>query len=256
MRLFVALIGLLSVPLVAQVSGNVTSRVFEIRTVPPKGTASAFVVGYAAQQYIITANHVVEGLGDHGRIELLINSVWEAFDVRIAHGKRTCIDVAALLQTRQKITNAEALPWIDTFFVAQEAYFLGFPYGLSMHAANMHLTIPLIKHGYISGVLPCSLFYPDAAATDETIILDGINNLGFSGGPVVIHDPNAPDKALKVTGIVSGFKGEKQPVMVGGRASEGSVQTNTGLIEVVPFNYAIELMKELQKPKAPETKKK
>ena len=231
----------------AQITGTVMTRVFQIRV--GEGTGTAFVIEHENQEYVVTANHVVGALGDKGKIELMNNAHWFPFEVRIAHSRRKCVDIA-VMQTlsKQQLTNTKPLLTASSFFMGQEVFFLGFPYGLSMHASTLNLTIPLIKHGYISADMPCSAFDRDAASDDNLLLLDGFNNPGFSGGPVIIHDLSAPDRALKVIGVISGFRGFKTPVTVDGKPVAGAtVETNTGIIDVIPMRYAAELIKELRK---------
>jgi S1-C subfamily serine protease len=65
---------LLTLSMAAQVPGNVMSWVYQIRV--PTGTATSFVLEEGDKQYIFTANHVVEDLGDHAKIELMSDGKW------------------------------------------------------------------------------------------------------------------------------------------------------------------------------------
>ncbi len=58
----------------AQIPGNVMSRVYQIRM--PGETATSFILEDGDKQYLFTANHVVESLGGHAKIELMVDGKW------------------------------------------------------------------------------------------------------------------------------------------------------------------------------------
>jgi S1-C subfamily serine protease len=226
----------------AQIPGNVISRVYQIRV--PAGTATSFILEGGDRQYIFTANHVVEGLGDHAKIELMSDGKWVALNVRILHSDNKCEDVAVLIpDQKEPLLKADPLPQTNNFFIGQETYFLGYPYGLAMQASNVHLTAALVKHAYISAVVRCSDLTPGAPEDKTVILLDGFNNFGFSGGPVVTRDLNDSNRAFKVIGIISGFRADNTPVSVNGQNAIGaSVPTNTGIIVATGVDRAFALI--------------
>src|SRR6266849_9150020 len=87
-----------TIPTHAQVTGNVMSRVLQIRF--NGQTGSAFFIDYEDQQYIVTANHMVAGAGNHASVEIMggIDSAWHPFDFIILHGESRCSDVAVLVR--------------------------------------------------------------------------------------------------------------------------------------------------------------
>jgi S1-C subfamily serine protease len=228
-----------------QVTVNVISRVMELRV--PGGTGTSFFIEYEGQEYLITANHVVAGLGELARVELLADRVWHAMNVRVLHGESRCDDVAVLVpqQKERVLPNVDPLPWTSLFTLGEEAYFLGFPYGLVPQTDNLHMTIPIIKHGYVSAVIPCSELDPALPTDQNFVLLDGFNNPGFSGGPVVSREQSDPQHTFKVFAVIAGYRAEKTPLSVGGQqVVSASVETNTGIIFAVPFGRAIELIRE------------
>ena len=54
----------------AQPTGNILSRVFEVR-LANGAQAKAFLVDYEDRQYFVTARHVVESVGEKAAIEML-----------------------------------------------------------------------------------------------------------------------------------------------------------------------------------------
>ena len=66
----------------------------------------------------------------------------------------------------------------------------------------------MIKHAYISARVKCNSIYPDGGGDQEFILLDGFNNPGFSGGPIVAPDMFSPFTNMrmqKLIGVVGGF---------------------------------------------------
>jgi hypothetical protein len=84
-------------------------------------------------------------------------------------------------------------------YLSQDAYFLGYPYGLHAEGGslNAHFPLAIVKKACLSMF---ALGGPDAY-----ILLDGHNNPGFSGGPVVFA-PNGQGAPTNVAAVVSGYK--------------------------------------------------
>lgn len=59
-------------------------------------------------------------------------------------------------------------------------------------------------------------------------LLDGHNNLGFSGGPVVWKDPGAQE--WNVAAVISGYRHVDEPVYIGTEATPLTYRHNTGII--------------------------
>ena len=65
--------------------------------------------------------------------------------------------------------------------------------------------IALVKRGALSATV-------DQGGA-QVMLIDGHNNFGFSGGPVVYHELGKPGYELAVTAVVSGFHPELRPVV-------------------------------------------
>lgn len=237
----------------AQVPGNVISRVFEIRE--GDETGSMFLFDFGGQQYFVTAQHMVSALGVAGSVDVLANDAnWHPIKVRILHGNSPCNDVAVLIpDPAEKVAlKIDDLPVHSGWYFGQETYFLGFPYGLYTYfrkLAEKH-PVPLIKHGYVSAKVGCDSMYPGADPDKSLILLDGMNNPGFSGGPVVGPDLDTPGHPLKLIGVVSGFRIDPLRVKVNGQdAASASVAANSGIVLVVPIEEVTALIEADRKPK-------
>jgi S1-C subfamily serine protease len=195
----------------AQVTASVIERVLNVRVnagTSQEGTATAFTMDVDGREYLITAKHVVQGLGDIDKIDVFMNDAWSPLEVKIFRCDDP-IDIAVLIPPHQLTINFD-LPFDKTFFFGQEAYFVGFPYGIqsSGRGINGPYPLPIIKRAAISGSVDV-----DPTKKAVLILLDGYNNPGFSGGPIVYRDLNQSTVVMKVVGVVSGFKPEVVPVM-------------------------------------------
>ena len=82
-------------------------------------------------------------------------------------------------------------------------WFLGYPYGLESRFAD-NKTIPFIKRGTMSAI---------DASNKEAIVLyiDGFNNPGFSGGPILLWD--FTKHVYAIIGVVKGYREESAKVV-------------------------------------------
>jgi hypothetical protein len=194
----------------AQVTSNVIMRVLHMRVsagTDHEGMATAFTIDVDGREYLITAKHVVQGLKENDKIDIFMNGGWSSLNVSIFRCDDP-VDIAVLIPPRQLTVNFE-LPFESqlNFLMGQDAYFLGFPYGLQAPGGGTY-PIAIIKRGTISASIPM-----DISRKKSTILLDGENNPGFSGGPIVFRDLNKSQFVLNLAGVVSGFIPEVVSVM-------------------------------------------
>ena len=83
--------------------------------------------------------------------------------------------------------------------------------------------LPLVKGALTSGSI-------GEKGNPETFVLDGHNNPGFSGGPVVFRPANNPNGELRVMAIVSAYRTEDVDVMFQGEPTGLTHSTNTGIV--------------------------
>ncbi len=78
--------------------------------------------------------------------------------------------------------------------------------------------------------------------------LDGLNNPGFSGGPVIAPDMFSPFtnvRAQKLIGVISAYRSEETPLSVDGKLlANATTSTNTGIIIATPIEAAADLIKD------------
>lgn len=232
------------------VTGNLLSRTFEIRVTHGQMAESgtAFIVEYQGRQYAITAEHLVAGLPHEAMLEVYVESAWKQVPFMIWHGNTNCNDVAVITPPGGgKIVDGTLydIPLGGNFPVGQALEFMGFPYGLFSPVKGFPRPIPLLKHGYVSGVASCSVVDPSWKGPGDFFLIDGFNNPGFSGGPVVYADPNKPDHPLTFMGVVHGYRSaEDQIVARQGVVGDARALSNSGIMIVVPINEATKLLKQ------------
>jgi hypothetical protein len=143
-------------------------------------------------------------------------------------------DVAVLVPPEALIFPNNTTPVVlsDTAMGA-DCYFVGYPFGTG-YVMNWQgerpgkYSMPFLKRCALSGIVD--------TGKASLWILDGLNNQGFSGGPVVFRDPNATGAFNRVGAVVSGFRNETLEVKSPDASVKGTVEVNTGLIVA----YAIE----------------
>ena len=74
----------------------------------------------------------------------------------------------------------------------------------------------------------------------EVLYLDGHNNPGFSGGPVVYKSPN--NNRFQICGVVSGYRIQEQPGFASGSPLNIYFRENTGIIISHGINSAIDII--------------
>jgi|SRR5271166_940315 len=220
-----------------------------LRIVTRDGTSSSFIMNHKGQQWLVTANHVVEDRSGNEK----------SFVVLDQNG-----DHHFGLERLQKISGADVAVfrlWAEDLYfgppferygahdvrVTQDLCFLGFPdlgnrrrYGLT----NASPATPFIKKAIVSG---------QAAHHDITAwLLDGMSNHGFSGGPVIIQEQES--ERYRVFGVVSSYVPANVPVCPATveAADPGQVgvappspddpffETNSGLMIVFDILHAVQ----------------
>ena len=124
----------------------------------------------------------------------------------------------------------QGLPMCKSWLVNESVYFLGFPLGLHIEVPKLKgaelYAFPFVKHAILSGSIQVD-------SSHTVLVLDGINNPGFSGGPVIIKDNNKFN--FCVCGMVTGYVSVAEKVLDSKQVDTGhTIQSNTGLILAVP----------------------
>lgn len=202
-----ALTFLVSDTAAAQVpTSNVLYRVLRIKT--PTQTGSAFTIEVGGKQYLITARHLLKGFGQGGEIELWIGGHWSRMSARAIYPSKELVDIAALDLGRPVTITFPLTASSGGLTLGQQVYFLGYPYGLGTSVSAPvppgFGEIPFLKSGIVSAL-------DDRDPQANLLYLDGHNNVGFSGGPIVFWHPESG--GFRVAGVVRGYRNEALPVL-------------------------------------------
>ena len=214
------------------ITSNVIGRTFHIRY--NSGTGTCFTIDIDGKQYFVTAKHVIEGLKDEDEVELYFKNNWvKAKTKLIGHSTNADVSVFAI----EHHIEGYPLPAIlDGITYGQDLFFLGFPYGIKSEVGslNREFPLPLVKKGILSAIF---FDHPD-----KHFLIDGHNNPGFSGGPVVYKKPNSND--FNVGGIISAYRYEFESTYLNGNTTPIQIKTNTGIVMACSIDNALELIQQ------------
>ena len=187
-----------------QVTSNVLLRVLRFQSGVHAGTA--FTVEVDGQQYLITARHNIGKPEAKIEIKLFLDSAWRSFKVRAIYPDNDSVDIVALDVGKKVTVDFSFEPTSQDITIGQQVYFVGYPWGLGSRG-GLHGGIaefPFVKSGVLSAI--------DSRQTDAVIFyVDGDNNPGFSGGPVVYR--HSMTRAFRAAAVVRGYQNEPFPVL-------------------------------------------
>jgi hypothetical protein len=220
------------------------------------GSATAFSIDVDNREYWITAKHVLTG-AEHppygtitaksATLHMLDPSAekarWLSIDFSVLDAGKD-IDIVVLAPRVQPLLRnplPSAKATYDGVLLGGECEFLGYPSATggawSVHLSAQFYWMPFVKHCYVS-----SLAVPGVPA----FILDGVNNPGFSGGPVIYR--TGPDQ--QIIGVISGIVTEpaevipslavSKPVKEPKQPRKEKVDANSGFIVAYSIWTAIE----------------
>lgn len=200
------------------VTSNILQRTFQIRH--GNSTGTCFTVDAENRRYLVTARHVVETISDVDNVEIQHGGEWKPVTVQlVGHGKDD-VDISVL--SPQAIFGAPhpLTVTVANLTLAEEVHFLGFPYGIAPDVGELNdgFPMPFVKRAIVSA-LPVG---------SGLILLDGHNNPGFSGGPVVVRRRGGDQT---VVGVVSAFSSET-PKVIDDSGNPGPYRyiVNTGIV--------------------------
>ena len=213
------------------VTNNILQRTFCIRCDQSQGTC--FTIEVDDRQYLVTARHVASSIDGLGAVQILHDSSWKPLQVSlVGHGSGTA-DLTVSAPSIQLSSSYPLLVEGVSVNIGQDVRFLGFPYGMGseMGDLNRDFPIPLVKQGIMSGVDP-----------EKNLWLDGHNNPGFSGGPVVCE--NGQGKEIAVIGIISGYHNEPKSIYLEDSKTPFRYYDNTGIVIAVSIRHALDLIRQ------------
>ena len=213
------------------ITANVIYRVFRLKVGSETGTG--FTIEEEGKEYLVTARHLGHSLQGTSEIEVYRDGGWSPLEVATVGHAPGEIDISVVAPS-ERLTPMRPLPLAASskdLTYGQEAFFLGYPYGISDHMLKeTGHPLPLVKRVTVS-----TLF-------GKPYLLDGHNNPGFSGGPVVFRPPGR--REFQVAAVVSGYRWARAPIRdQDNRDTEFFLRENTGIVVAYDVNEAIALIR-------------
>lgn len=227
------------------ITSNIILRVFLVRY--HEELCSSFTIEVDGRQYLITAKHNLRGIKNGDLIQIRQKQGWHSLSVRPIYCEPLNVDIIVLALPQQISPAFPLAPTLSGAIISQDVYFLGFPYGL--HSTESELSnwfpIPFVKKGILSALSRNPKGF-------TVIYVDGHNNPGFSGGPIVFM--NEETKQLKVAGVISGYRNQRDKVIAEIKKSQRReptieetnliVMSNSGILVGHSIENAIEAIKQ------------
>ena len=83
----------------------------------------------------------------------------------------------------------------------------------------------------------------DASNPDAVVVyIDGFNDPGFSGGPIVYWD--FKKRAYRIVGVVSGYKNDTAKTIVNGQQVDTQLLVNSGILISYSIDHAMKAIKD------------
>lgn len=213
---------------------NVYCRVFHLKY--DNSIATGFVIDVNEKTYLITARHFANKILGDTTIQIFYQSQWKNVKVKLVGHGGDDIDISVLAQQVQLAERSLTLPAdMGGLTYGQDTFFLGYPYGWfgELKELNWHFPMPFVKKAIVSCI----------SNTDKgtnILFLDGHNNEGFSGGPVVFKRNGS--EIFKVGAVISGYRFIHDSTFIGNEKSPITFKYNTGIIVAYGINHAIDLI--------------
>jgi hypothetical protein len=193
-------------------------------------SATCFVISRHDRQWVITAKHFIDGAlppsGGAMTLHRHQGDVNEQVQPQRVPMTEPGADIAvfALGDTKLVDESLTLVPSAHGLVLSQQVFFLGYPLPDRVPLGS---SLPFVKQGIAS----------QRATVNGVHIwwIDGMNNPGFSGGPVVFNDHGGMGATWHVLGVVSGYITDE--VAVAG-VLPGRVATNSGIIIVYDIKHA------------------
>lgn len=197
-----------------------------------EGLGTAFTIEHNERQYLVTAKHVLPDARGPNVVDLEGPETHEQLSVEALPGVPDDVDVAVIPLAEPLTEQLPVVPSSDGMILGQDCYFMGYPYGLGLGAVDRP-ELAFVKKAIVSastrsrsGVM---LWY-----------LDGHNNPGFSGGPVVYYNAAKGTQETRIAGVVSGYRIHHDEVEINGRLVPGAVvRANSGIVITTDIAQAI-----------------
>jgi S1-C subfamily serine protease len=198
------------------------------------------ICSYDGKDYFITAKHIFDTLLKSGDLtKIIIDIVSEKIPINgnVFFHENDKIDVA-VIKLAEKVQNEgerTSLKGGTGVVVGQTSIFLGYPLGFASIVNKR--AVPLVKQAIVSGAVEYKNHF--------VILLDGHNNPGFSGGPVMAKNK---DGRLEIAALISGYFHD--PINVDfdfdRKKIKIPINANSGIIISTPIERVIEIIQKIK----------
>jgi S1-C subfamily serine protease len=206
---------------------DVMMNTFMIKT--KAGTATGFLVERNNEEYFITARHALSKPASNNttiKLAILYDSLFREFSGIVYLHSDTTIDLA-VIKLSKKLQKLKPLATTQEHYIGEECAFFGFPYS-SFYTMVEKTYIPFVKRATVS------------AFNNKILFLDGTNNPGFSGGPVVRL---ASDKNIKIFAVITAYYPEYRQIEGASKTDVLKYYSNSGIIYTCPIMYVDHILK-------------
>lgn len=216
------------------IQANILHRVFFIKA---EKYGTAFAIDADGLSYLVTAKHLFDETIATHNLQVFREGRWESLTYTAIAYCRSKVDIAVLRLERSLCPpNLPVDLTTAGMALGQDVYMLGFPHLMYEESgAMLHdgYPLPLVKRG-----AACNLGVGDP----RVLYVDAMSSEGLSGGPVVFL-PLGATQGVRIAGVISGFRTEREPVIgVNGERTGAYVEVNTGLLQAYGIQHAIDLI--------------
>jgi S1-C subfamily serine protease len=212
------------------VTSNIYERVVRVEAADRLGTG--FIVERGDSMYIVTARHVLPA--DEEEPFTIANRFhrWSG-RASLLPGIHPGVDIA-VTEVPSEFGQPEFPIELtsDGMTYSQDVFFLGYPYGMALRMYGED-QLPFVKKATLSA--------SDRRSEQEVVwYLDGLNNPGFSGGPVVFFQ-HGRTEPTRIAAVVSGYTPDWQQLLVGGEPAtrDIGILANSGIIIAYDIKHAV-----------------
>jgi hypothetical protein len=228
---------------------EILQRIIYIKVGNNCGTG--FVAIYKNKSYLITAAHLFDSRADIQKLEIRQDTSWKLVDCKVYFSTNKKVD-AAVLSSKLLDDVHKGIYFGDSstiFAFGDIGFFFGYPFGYGSpdhENVNGGFPLPIIKRATLAGDY-------DFDGVNY-FLLDGFNNPGFSGGPVLFHSTN-PNKgdSLFLIGVVKGYLPQYDTIYI--RKSQHPIikkaklpyKENSGIFAATEVQYVVEIIEGIKK---------
>ena len=214
------------------VNSNILTRVLHLKVGSMTGTA--FTIEVDGRQYLVSAKHLT-GEKDIDEIEIWWKG-WHRLQVDVVGIGKETEDIIVLSADEMLTQTLPVNVGSGGITVGQDVRFLGFPLGLASGyiTERGEIRLPLVKAGVLIGM--------KFENKISRLLVDGHNNKGFSGGPVVFKPLGDGKDVWKIAGVVRAYYTENVDVKDKMGQIVGSAEVNSGILLATGIESALKII--------------